>query len=55
MFRTENWVCCLMEYSLDLSVSMHEEHHLYAKSRVQVNGRKTSVFKRILHIRNKRV
>jgi hypothetical protein len=31
-----------MEYSLDLSVSMHEEHHLYAKSRVQVNGRKTS-------------
>jgi hypothetical protein len=30
MFRIENWVCCLREYALPLSVSICEEHHLCA-------------------------
>jgi hypothetical protein len=30
MFRFENWVGCLREFALPLSVSMGEEHHLCA-------------------------
>jgi hypothetical protein len=30
MFRFENWVGCLRQYALPLSVSMGEEHHLCA-------------------------
>jgi hypothetical protein len=46
MLRIENWVCCLRQYALPLSVSMGEEHHLVHNESMQVNVRKTAVFVR---------
>jgi hypothetical protein len=42
LFSIVNWGCCLREYSVPLSVSMCEEHHLCANHSIQVNDRKTA-------------
>jgi hypothetical protein len=44
MFRFENWVCCLRQYVLPLSVSMVEDIIFVHNESIQVNGRKTAVF-----------
>jgi hypothetical protein len=49
-------VCCLREYSLPLSVSKDEEHHLCAKSMHTSEWEKNCSFcKRILNVGNKSV